>query len=82
MTASTQMPRYRCHKEVWALQIKAIDLDFRTLSFVDPLFAPREVSQEYLDKHKPFARGYFVQYADGYESFSPQKAFEEGYTRV
>lgn len=33
-------------------------------------------------KHKPVAGGYFVVYEDGYESFSPAKAFEEGYTRI
>jgi hypothetical protein len=26
--------------------------------------------------------GYYVKYADGYESWSPTKAFEEGYTQV
>jgi hypothetical protein len=45
-------------------------------------FAPVEVSLEYMRKHKPFAGGYYVRYADGYESFSPPAAFETGYTRV
>lgn len=26
--------------------------------------------------------GYYVLYADGYESWSPAKAFEDGYTRI
>ncbi len=40
------------------------------------------VSQEWLDKHKPEIGGYFVVYEDGYQSYSPAKAFEEGYTRL
>lgn len=40
------------------------------------------VDADFLRKHKPVAGGYFVQYADGYKSFSPAKAFEEGYTRI
>jgi hypothetical protein len=40
------------------------------------------VDQAYMDKHKPEVGGYFVQYDDGYKSFSPAKAFEEGYTRI
>jgi len=38
------------------------------------------VSAEYLAKHKPTSGGYYVVYKDGYESFSPAQAFEEGYT--
>lgn len=26
--------------------------------------------------------GYYVRYADGFESWSPAKAFEDGYTRI
>jgi hypothetical protein len=40
------------------------------------------VSYAYYVKHKPEAGGYFVRYEDGYESFSPAKAFEDGYTRI
>ena len=31
---------------------------------------------------EPLVGGYYVRYADGYESWSPAKAFEEGYTQV
>ena len=27
-------------------------------------------------------RGYYVRYADGYESFSPADVFEDGYTAI
>lgn len=37
------------------------------------------VYKEYMEKHKPQKGGYYVMYDDGYESWSPAKAFEEGY---
>jgi len=84
-TTQIQMPQYKCHKTVWALRIKAIDKsgdgDVR-LEFFDELFAPRPVSAEYMSKHNPSAGGYFVVYKDGYESFSPQHAFENGYMLI
>ncbi len=45
-------------------------------------FAPFAVAADYLAKHKPEAGGYYVQYNDGYKSFSPATAFEEGYTKL
>jgi hypothetical protein len=45
-------------------------------------FAPIKVDGEYMAKHKPQPGGYYVVYSDGYKSFSPAKAFEEGYTRI
>ena len=37
------------------------------------------VSAEYVGKHKPRVGGYYVKYADGYESWSPASVFEDGY---
>ena len=37
---------------------------------------------EFYRKHRPVAGGYYVVYKDGYKSFSPAKAFEEGYTPI
>lgn len=34
---------------------------------------------DYVVRHKPQVGGYYVQYADGYESYSPAPAFEQGY---
>lgn len=39
-----------------------------------------DVTPEWLEHFKPEAGGYYVVYEDGYASFSPAKAFEEGYT--
>jgi hypothetical protein len=35
-----------------------------------------------LDKHKPEVGGYYVVYKEGYKSFSPAGAFEEGYALI
>lgn len=86
-----ELPRYKCHKEVWALKIQAIESadppeqesDGSALIVpADEGCGKRKVSAEYMRKHKPQPGGYWVRYADGYESYSPAKAFEEGYTKV
>ena len=84
------MPRYKCHKEVWALKIKDIslghqhddDTEYAVITPVEERYAPFEVSKEYLEKHRPEVGGYYVVYKDGYKSYSPADAFEEGYTRI
>ncbi len=86
------MPKYRCHKDVQALKIKAIKMDGEgedreldgsaIITPEDESYAPFKVSAGYMHKHDPRVGGYYVRYDDGYESFSPAKAFEEGYTRV
>ena len=85
----TEMPKYKSHKEVWALKIeKVIDPTepnnesdgSRLLLFVDKRYAPMRVKHEYVRKHNPQEGGYYVRYKDGYESWSPAEAFEEGYS--
>jgi hypothetical protein len=86
-----EMPRYRCHKEVWALKIKAVNYDREQAATQFPSaeiwpeesgYAPIRVDSEFVRKHDPKAGMYFVVYNDGYRSASPAKAFEEGYTRI
>lgn len=83
------MPKYQCHKQVWALKIKAVaqgtqptDLPGGSwmLHPADDGYGPLEVSHEWYAKHKPEAGGYYVVYEDGYKSYSPASAFESGYT--
>jgi hypothetical protein len=93
MGCSIEMPKYVCHKEVWALKIANIvpaqmrldssPYDGKWLLIPeDKQYGPIEVDHlEYYVKHKPQAGGYYVQYKGGYESYSPADAFEEGYTR-
>jgi hypothetical protein len=92
--ASAEMPRYRSHKEVWALKIERVQLDIDDARvenretdgsarlFVEEPYATVRVTGEYVRKHQPQAGGYYVVYKDGYQSFSPAEAFEEGYTRL
>lgn len=85
------MQQFVCHKRVWGFKIGHIVLlevpetstpDGAVLWPEDAsITAPLHVSQEYVDKHKPQAGGYYVRYEDGYESWSPASAFENGYAR-
>jgi hypothetical protein len=86
-----EMPKYKCHKEVHALKIAEIrdttvpgnESDgSRLIVPADEGFAPFRVHRDYMFKHKPQVGGYYVVYADGYISFSPAEAFEDGYTRI
>lgn len=76
--------RYRCHKEVSAFQIAAIDRQFvkPLLTPTDPAIEPVHVPPGWLERHNPKVGGYVVIYDDGYTSFSPQYAFESGYTLI
>ena len=95
MYPSKELPRYECHKKVWALKIKDIikDSDIAQkqnretdgsalLAFEETDYMPIKVDYLYIRKHNPEIGGYYVVYEDGYISFSPAKAFESGYTKV
>lgn len=56
--------------------------DAAILTPEDERYAPFGVREMFVRKHAPFAGGYFVIYDDGYQSYSPAKAFEDGYTLV
>lgn len=77
-----ELPRYKAHKVVHALQIRAISVVDCAyyLSFVEEGYEPIKVKWDWYSKHDPREGGYYVVYKDGYVSWSPQKAFEEGYT--
>lgn len=92
---AVEMPKYRCHKKVWALKISEVRLDSddaqrenrdtdgtATLRPSESSYGPIRVDAAYVRKHNPQPGGYFVKYEDGYASFSPAKAFEDGYTRI
>ena len=79
-----EIPVYVCHKEVKAIKIKDIMVDDSSSAVAlvipegeYPIF---HVQNSYVEKHAPQPGGYYVVYDDGYESYSPAKAFEEGYT--
>ena len=75
-----EMPRYKCHKEVWALQIAAFE-PF-VLTFIDMSYAPKTINPDVVSRYLPEPGDYYVVSDDGYASISPKKAFEEGYTRI
>lgn len=85
--ASTPMPQYESHKRVWALKIEKVHEDEHgqgvALVFENKRFAMRAFTADQLkNRPRPEPGMYMVQYEDGYISFSPGKAFEEGYTPV
>src|SRR6266576_226320 len=55
---------------------------------VEKDYVPFKVKSDYVNKHlhgltrKEIIGGYYVVYEDNYESWSPAKAFEEGYTLI
>ena len=93
METQIEMPKYNCNKQVWALKIAVIkrnnedDPNAETdgsamITPDDEGYAPFRVDHEFMRKHKPEVGGYYVVYKDGYKSYSPAQAFEEGYTRA
>lgn len=85
MEAQIEMPKYNCHKQVWALKIAEIQPvdEGEGGAVIVPAedgYASLRVTGEYMKKHKPTEGGYYVVYKDGYKSFSPAEAFEGWYS--
>lgn len=84
MNVGVEIPEYQCHKKVRAAKITA----FRQNGSEYPSLILGEIggiveqSPEWFEKHKPVLGGYYVMYEDGYASYSPAKAFEDGYTKI
>lgn len=83
------MPKYQCHKKVMAFKITDISEEVnrhgehvRTLLLLGAPNMFLIVSGDYITKHNPEIGGYYVRYQDGYESYSPAGAFEEGYSLI
>lgn len=91
-----ELPKYQCHKQVWALKIAHINKyqflrdiatgnkpdNFYTITPEDKRYRPFDVDEKFWTKHQPQIGGYFVEYKDGYISYSPAKEFEDGYTLI
>ena len=54
-----EMPKYQCHKQVWALKIASVqETSFGGIIYHDePGFASTHVDKAYMDKHKPQVAG-------------------------
>jgi hypothetical protein len=84
-----EMPVYISHKKVRALEIRSIgayrasatDKDGleREIVFADPGFPRIWVPSDMFVRYTPMPGDYYVLYEDGYASFSPRKAFLDGY---
>ena len=83
-----EMPRYQSHKKVWALEINAVAITHggtnRSLSFKDRGYAAKgfAIDDAIFSRYMPVPGDFYVVYDDGYKSFSPRKAFLEGYTKL
>lgn len=91
-----EIPEYRCHKKVRALQISGafreparpskegdeVESPPVVLHFTDSRYAPIEVGYQVVSRHWPKEGDYLVFYEDGYQSISPKAAFESGYTLI
>jgi hypothetical protein len=89
MPEPPNLPRWQSHKQVWADKIVAV-------AYPDTRVPPAESSlmltlacgdkvipQRRLETNgQQLSGGYYLVYDDGYESWSPAAAFENGYTRL
>tara|TARA_R100000908_G_scaffold56744_1_gene32304 strand:+ start:63 stop:341 length:279 start_codon:yes stop_codon:yes gene_type:complete len=87
MTEQTEMPKYRSHKVVHALEIAAI----RFQQDGSAIIVPKEVGYGAFDTGPGWASrfkgtdddlGVYVVYRDGYSSWSPTKEFRDGYSLI
>lgn len=76
---------YICHKRVFAFRIAAIEMRPGTTGNVFEVISKNRqykvlVDRAWIGRHNPEVGGYFVRYEDEYTSYSPDMAFEKGYT--
>lgn len=82
-----RLPRWQCHKQVWADRIVEIIKEVSSgpgdtgTRWILECGAFVIVTDAMVARNAPVVGDYYVQYEpDGYQSWSPAKAFEEGYT--
>ncbi|TPN57159.1 hypothetical protein [Mesorhizobium sp. B1-1-7] len=79
-------PLYQSHKQVRALKLSDVERNNDTgqvlLTPEDKSFAPFEPPSNWYGRYSgsDSDTGYFVQYEDGFASWSPSKPFEDGYS--
>jgi hypothetical protein len=79
---TSMLSRYQCHKQVQAGKITEIDGGDLTVKVGESGHITVHVGTPWITKHNPEVGGYLVRYDDEYQSYSPKKAFEEGYTLI
>jgi len=85
-----ELPQYKSHKVVRAAKVTAMQKDNpegmpegwepTTTLFLGEIAATVTVKDSWIQRSGCDVGGYFVRYEDGFTSWSPAKAFEEGYT--
>ncbi len=84
-TAPADWPRFRSHKNVRAVKIistgsgAGAGLIRAALESGQSVVLDTTLNPQFRDVE---SGGYLVAYADGYMSYSPAKAFEDGYSRL
>lgn len=78
------LPEYQCHKKVKAAKITRIEkIGSNTYELVlEGKLSSIDIDSAFIAKNNPQPGGYLVIYGDGYMSYSPAKAFEDGYSRL
>ena len=82
---AVQLPAFKSHKTVRAAKITELrgngspDMPDIVLGEISGIVS---LLPDWHERHKPQVGGYYVVYDDGYTSYSPAKAFEEGYAAV
>lgn len=91
MPVDLDYPMYVSHKTVRALEIEAISADYsgsvarhKEVTFRDPEAQGRviQAAEAMFARYEPQPGDFMVFYPDGYQSFSPRKAFLDGYARI
>lgn len=79
-----ELPSYLSHKVVRAAKILTISVRTEDGTYRLALDGPAyvDVTKLWVTQRQPSPGGYFVQYEDGYSSYSPAPQFEAGYTAV
>lgn len=87
-TMPRSMPRYKCHKVVYALKIVDATVQEDGSVIIQPadetcpsFLTDPGIGQRFegVNADDP---GYYIVYKDGYCSWSPTKAFEDGYRKI
>ena len=83
------LPQFQCIKKVRGGKITAISRPVEitgeadlSLDIGDGQLHIVRVTQGYLNQHRPYVGGYYVEYEGGYQSFSPGDVFEKGYVKL
>jgi hypothetical protein len=78
----SELASWKCHKVVKAGKILAFGDGFVTVEDVNGAPCMVAVPPSLFARGKPKLNDYIVVYDDDYKSWSPAKAFEDGYSRI